>query len=936
MSLKIQINYSKLCDSPFDGTNDALFEFTTLDTEDLVQDILHGSPTSYLISGYRGAGKSSYIKKLESEIAKKKGNVPFIYLNFAKHEVRSILLRKLIRNFYLQLHANKIVFKSLEDDAKLNDILKNFKELYERTFYDVSKNSNEKTVSKFISTLSFKSNFKDILLLLASLFCSNSLLVAFSFTNWYSWILAAIPLLALFTYEYKNIYEESTSDEISKKMLYDDELAEHYLIEVLKNFKEKIKPVFILDELDKIHDDSLISTLINELKPIMLSGLASFIVVAGQNLSYNYYSSKTKDDAALSSLFSKLHHVSLFSSFELRQLFEKLIVKSDNELSENEINLRRSFIDCLIFESKRIPRRFVILIRQKIIWDEDKAFIEIDNILDDLLIYSNLIALVEKLNELEIMPKGFPAPICDYFNMQILLTLHKIKEGQEIFSLSDLKYKEENGNNIEQLAKVELQPFLNYLKEILLQYLIDTKLIEEVAVSTNITGYYKFVQRIGKIDTEDNPQKETNNINGYFYFKELVINIYFNLKLDDSNNSRNIPLSQLIRKLSDLGVNTVPLESNTHLLEILDNGDKILDDLEIRSNATKLFEEYRVNFDSYVLKLLKFYLKYKASKFFTEHYFNQNILTENLRNIGFDFAAINRREDYPDILFQTKYRKKRLTQNIKDNIYQAHEYLSKYNSNNNKTNCLVMVIFTDENLSGYEKARYIFRQNLGEIFPNYLDKILFIPVSTLNLHFIDDEFTKIILPERQYIDERSNSRIVTNYKKFTNQHTMDLNMLNNDDLLEDVYDLYKSKSIDITISPQKTKFWRFGFVFSPKIDLWPDLTQDRHADEYFGYIHICVGNRDKFGNWSDENLMWIQAYNVGEPKHLPVTEKYIGEDVKLILENDEGIGRIDINILENSVFKSYDLKAYEYCKIAAWSDGQEFDLITEIRVSESI
>src|SRR5688572_29279836 len=106
MSLKVPIDHSKLIDSPYEESNSSLFDITTSDTEDFVQDVIHGTPTCYLISGYRGAGKSSFIKKLEADTRRKENKALFIYLNFAKHEERSILLRKLIRNFYLSFEEN--------------------------------------------------------------------------------------------------------------------------------------------------------------------------------------------------------------------------------------------------------------------------------------------------------------------------------------------------------------------------------------------------------------------------------------------------------------------------------------------------------------------------------------------------------------------------------------------------------------------------------------------------------------------------------------------------------------------------------------------------------------------------------------------------------------------------------------------------------------
>lgn len=429
--MNVRIDHTKLIDSPFDGESNSLFEFTSDETDDFVQDVINGNPTCYLISGYRGAGKSSFIKKLETDIRLKDDKVIFIYLNFAKYEDRSIVLRKLIRNFYLSAEE-KGFFKKLE--SKHKDDLIQFRELYERTFYEVSKNTNEKKKDKTISTLGFKARLKDIILTVISLIFGVAILMGFDITQWCSWLLASAPLLAVFgyfTYETTSTKETTDTSEISKSMLYDDEIAEYYLIDLLKAFQGDLKPIFVLDELDKIKDDELAENLINELKPVMLSDLASFIVVAGQNLYYNYYSSQVKDDGILSSLFSKIHHVNLFTASKLRILFSKLIF--EQEFTGNEKLILDAYIDYLVFESKRIPRRFIILIRQNIVWQDNKAFLNIDKKLEELSIYSKILSKVEEIEEQAIASEDYQPAIHDYFSMQLLLKAHYILKSQDLF-----------------------------------------------------------------------------------------------------------------------------------------------------------------------------------------------------------------------------------------------------------------------------------------------------------------------------------------------------------------------------------------------------------------------------------------------------------------------------------------------------------------------
>lgn len=433
MGLKIPIDHKKLVDSPYTESNKNLFEYTTSDTEGFVLDIINGTPSSYLISGYRGAGKSSFIRKLEADIKEKDENILFVYLNFAKHEKRSILLRKMIRNFYLCSEEKKI-FEKLKQKDELKKPINQFRELYERTFYEVSKNTNERKTTTVTSILGYEVNLKDLFLTAGSILFFLVSLFKLDLTRGITYIPTGVSvLLGILQFGYlekKKTTENTNTDEVSKNSFYDDEIAEHYITEVLISFQNHIKPVFVLDELDKINDDELVENLINELKPIMLSGLASFIVVAGQNLYYNYYLSQTKDDGALSSLFSKVHHVPLFSISELRILFSRLIQL--DSIKEEEIPLVDAYVDFLIFEAKRVPRRFIILLRQNIIWEDKQAFIEIDKSIAELIIYSKILNRIEKIDDQEIAHKDYPEAIRDYFNMQLLLKSHKILKNQNM------------------------------------------------------------------------------------------------------------------------------------------------------------------------------------------------------------------------------------------------------------------------------------------------------------------------------------------------------------------------------------------------------------------------------------------------------------------------------------------------------------------------
>src|SRR5687767_4348027 len=122
--MEFEINASNLFDSPYTKEMNSIFTFDDVVLADLANDICYGNPTCYLVSGYRGVGKSSFIKKLECKIDEKllseeklsKKHVLFVYTSFAKYQSQSYLIRKLIRELFLKISSTEH-YTNLTQDA---------------------------------------------------------------------------------------------------------------------------------------------------------------------------------------------------------------------------------------------------------------------------------------------------------------------------------------------------------------------------------------------------------------------------------------------------------------------------------------------------------------------------------------------------------------------------------------------------------------------------------------------------------------------------------------------------------------------------------------------------------------------------------------------------------------------------------------------------
>jgi hypothetical protein len=453
--MRIEIDPDKLFDSTYNQSMDGLFSFDQDAIDDLVQDIKFGKPTCYLISGYRGAGKSSFIKKVESEIEAKKNpsenkKIVFVHTNFSRYKSQDYLLRKLIRGLYQNLVSDEHLKdfkqlkdreKTLSDDKKIASIIE---KLYDQTFHEIVHSlSNQKQYEK---TTELKTDLLELASLVLIFF------VAFSNITWFnsSFYLNAIAAVGAFLLAGKKIFSLTRSDkkvqsesiEFNRKTLYDNEISDYHFFNVVNGLaNNSFKVVFVLDELDKV-EETEVNKLIQEMKPYLVSGVASFIVVAGQQLYYKYHSSETDDDAPLTTLFSRTIHIPLMSSYELPLLFGKILLENKDKSAPFTFSDEwKPYVDYLIFKSKRVPRKFMNIIRQNITWEDGKAFLEINKKEEELKTYKTILASITQIDDKEISVK-FTGALRDFYNMQLFIRAEKIltmSSKNVTFSIKELE-----------------------------------------------------------------------------------------------------------------------------------------------------------------------------------------------------------------------------------------------------------------------------------------------------------------------------------------------------------------------------------------------------------------------------------------------------------------------------------------------------------------
>jgi predicted AAA+ superfamily ATPase len=98
--LEVNIDKSKLTDSPYSTERKAAFLFEEDEIfEQVILELKYANPSSFLVSGYRGVGKTSFINRIAEYL---KSDFICANINIAKYDGYPRIVKKLIRQLYFQ------------------------------------------------------------------------------------------------------------------------------------------------------------------------------------------------------------------------------------------------------------------------------------------------------------------------------------------------------------------------------------------------------------------------------------------------------------------------------------------------------------------------------------------------------------------------------------------------------------------------------------------------------------------------------------------------------------------------------------------------------------------------------------------------------------------------------------------------------------------
>jgi DNA polymerase III delta prime subunit len=747
--MRIHVDLKKIIDAPIE--NASSIDRNKMKT--IKQELIMGNPTTYLVSGYRGVGKTSFIKTLITEINAEsdgsKSNSPeksvgilkrlfckkktvmnydverknkiFIHLNVGKYSGFSNILRCLVREIYWGLNnGSEQVRRLLKENT---DLYSEIELIYARTFQDVEiKNSdieNDETEKSFL----FSTNFRTLLVRI-----STVLLGSVSFINyikggdWKSYVIPIIILtFLLFSFEYAKKKSRINKREFNRKTFYDDEVAEFQLIRIISRLDDLgIELVFIIDELDKLDKEEDILSLISDLKPLMLLGKSNYMLIFGQKMLYKYLMADVLDNNILSSIFTRNIHIPLLSKSGFESYFVALI--GENNL--NDLIIRR-YLDAKILLSNRIFRRFIAIIRNDIVFDNNgQTYIEIKEN-DQVLLTNATISTILFQVEEEIIQEtmgNIEEGVKDFLVSNLYIAVKSMKRMRPVsFTIDDIL---KNKNFIDdEFASAYLNYIRKYIKSII-DKMINQNLLEAVK-EMNYEENNEENEKIRYRWTESAVLDKVNNspfayLDEFIKFESWLRDIFYQLQKYFFNKPyvRSISIMKILNELSKEEV--ISGGNIKDFARLNETRNKIVHGHEITENEKEslvTFSQDLRNFKSFI---------FEKTMIFLINRINDRILVNESMNFFNYYEGVVVKK----VLFEFKivlYEK---------NVEKSLENLKKIKLNNELVEIRVIILLDNEfnKLSIQNKIAEISKNN------QYIQVKLIEKVDILEL----EEFLKVI------------------------------------------------------------------------------------------------------------------------------------------------------------------------------------------------
>lgn len=393
---------------------------------------------SYLVTGYRGVGKTSFVNyalaKAYKQLADQKPPcilVP-VFLNLARSYDVGKLLRRTIRQLYRVLAETQIEVAIGEGPQKIT--------VYTALSPDLQR---ELTNAYFKTSARISEATTDALKTVIAEATTREWNVGGEVSGEYSLLPDPLPAKvgAKLAGGYSVAKSSSRSEEKARETVnsleyleYDDEIAEDELMRLIERLADKpvelqweerqqvdrrprwfwkvwgrirrrdyltrsvpckdtrrLQLVFVYDELDKVEPQEA-QKMLSTLKPVLLSSKATLIFVGGYEFAHQWLARTQPEGDLLYGLFNDVIYVPLYTDEELDQLARKLC---EMPLEDDERESFQAILDHVKLHCGGTPRGFFRQFLEFVQWEEGRLVL--DRCQEETL-FSRLLPYVQQVN----------------------------------------------------------------------------------------------------------------------------------------------------------------------------------------------------------------------------------------------------------------------------------------------------------------------------------------------------------------------------------------------------------------------------------------------------------------------------------------------------------------------------------------------------------
>ncbi len=428
--------------------------------------LVNNDSASILISSVRGVGKTSFVHKALSVVS---NDIHPIFVN-AGHVMSSCKEGDLPKRELLNSLIRSAYFEFKDKDSEIEDLY--YKAIGKFKEYKSVQKSEEKVLEKGVD-LAKEYDIKNIVAILGVILAT---VVITSEILWLkiSGILGVISIPLSFAWKTK--WTNKFSEFLGRETVIEnsDDYIELLFERWLRKHKDK-KLVFVIDELDKITDETQALKLIKEYKNLFSRSFAKFIFITGEEaylLTEKERELKAEDGGIFPTLFTHVYYLPLPTTSDLEKYFNDIFLEKD-DVSEEDYKQLKNY---LLFRAKNDFFSLKNLINDLVHIEDNKIFFDIDSMKD----YDRLFEEAAKIYV-------YGAKFCDKY--------HKRAK----------KYWKENS-----VFQKKIFDFLNQYFKKNFSIIID----EEPACIQSLSGYlqrFGILEVVGTKDINDSngPKKET-------------------------------------------------------------------------------------------------------------------------------------------------------------------------------------------------------------------------------------------------------------------------------------------------------------------------------------------------------------------------------------------------------------------------------------------